>query len=77
VIFLLHVLLHLDLLSCHRYAATAMHAIIHHGRLGKGVPSITEPFSFTELAAKVHDVPDAPQESLKYTRVASTATLTT
>ncbi|MGY4623233.1 ATP-binding protein [Bradyrhizobium sp. USDA 4486] len=37
----------------------ARNAIIHHGRLDKGVQLIVKPFSFTELAAKVRDVLDA------------------
>jgi CheY-like chemotaxis protein len=36
----------------------ARNAIIHHGRLDKGVQLITKPFSFTDLAAKVRDVLD-------------------
>ncbi|OMI05976.1 histidine kinase [Bradyrhizobium brasilense] len=36
----------------------ARNAIIHHGRLDKGVQLIVKPFSFTELAAKVRDVLD-------------------
>jgi CheY-like chemotaxis protein len=36
----------------------ARNAIIHHGRLDKGVHLITKPFSFTDLAAKVRDVLD-------------------
>lgn len=36
----------------------ARDAIIHHGRLDKGVQLITKPFSFTGLAAKVRDVLD-------------------
>jgi len=37
----------------------ARNAIIHHGRLDKGVQLIVKPFSFSELAAKVRDVLDA------------------
>ncbi|MDX3969125.1 MAG: PAS domain S-box protein [Bradyrhizobium sp.] len=37
----------------------ARNAIIHHGRLDKGVQLITKPFSFNELAAKVRDVLDS------------------
>jgi PAS domain S-box-containing protein len=33
-------------------------AIVHHGRLDKGVQLLTKPFSFEELAAKVRDVLD-------------------
>jgi signal transduction histidine kinase len=36
----------------------ARNAIIHHGRLDKGVQLITKPFSFAELAEKVRDVLD-------------------
>jgi PAS domain S-box-containing protein len=36
----------------------ARNAIIHHGRLDKGVQLITKPFTFTDLAAKVRDVLD-------------------
>ena len=36
----------------------ARNAIIHHGRLDKGVQLITKPFSYSELAAKVRDVLD-------------------
>lgn len=36
----------------------ARNAIIHHGRLDKGVELITKPFTFAELAAKVRDVLD-------------------
>ncbi|NKL38055.1 response regulator [Rhizobium leguminosarum bv. viciae] len=35
-------------------------AIVHHGRLDKGVQLLTKPFSFEELAAKVRDVLDRP-----------------
>ena len=38
----------------------ARNAIIHHGRLDKGVRLITKPFSLNDLAAKVRDVLDAP-----------------
>jgi PAS domain S-box-containing protein len=34
----------------------ARNAIIHHGRLDKGVQLLTKPFSFSDLAAKVRDV---------------------
>jgi PAS domain S-box-containing protein len=40
----------------------ARNAIIHHGRLDKGVNLITKPFSFAELAAKVRDVLDSPDQ---------------
>jgi PAS domain S-box-containing protein len=33
-------------------------AIVHHGRLDKGVHLLTKPFSFTELAGKMRDVLD-------------------
>jgi CheY-like chemotaxis protein len=36
----------------------ARNAIIHHGRLDKGVQLITKPFSFGDLAAKIRDVID-------------------
>lgn len=36
----------------------ARNAIVHHGRLDRGVQLITKPFSFDELAAKVRDVLD-------------------
>jgi CheY-like chemotaxis protein len=36
----------------------ARNAIIHHGRLDKGVQLITKPFSFIDLAGKVRDVLD-------------------
>jgi PAS domain S-box-containing protein len=36
----------------------ARNAIIHQGRLDKGVQLITKPFSFSDLAAKVRDVLD-------------------
>jgi CheY-like chemotaxis protein len=38
----------------------ARNAIIHHGRLDKGVHLITKPFTLNDLAAKVRDVLDAP-----------------
>jgi len=38
----------------------ARNAIVHHGRLDKGVQLITKPFSFPDLAAKVRDVLDEP-----------------
>ena len=40
----------------------ARNAIIHHGRLDKGVQLITKPFGFSDLAAKVRDVLDAPDD---------------
>ena len=43
----------------------ARNAIIHHGRLDKGVQLITKPFTFADLAAKVRDVLDAPAEPRK------------
>jgi PAS domain S-box-containing protein len=36
----------------------ARNAIVHHGRLDRGVQLITKPFSFEDLAAKVRDVLD-------------------
>jgi hypothetical protein len=36
----------------------ARNAIVHHGRLDKGVKLITKPFSAQDLAAKVRDVLD-------------------
>jgi signal transduction histidine kinase/DNA-binding response OmpR family regulator len=39
----------------------ARNAIVHHGRLDKGVQLITKPFSFHDLAAKVRDVLDGLQ----------------
>ena len=39
----------------------ARNAIIHHGRLDKGVHLITKPFGFAELAAKVRDVLDGSE----------------
>ena len=41
----------------------ARNAIIHHGRLDKGVHLISKPFGLQELAAKVRDVLDEPQLS--------------
>jgi len=38
----------------------ARNAIIHHGRLDKGVHLISKPFSLHELASKVRDVLDDP-----------------
>jgi signal transduction histidine kinase/ActR/RegA family two-component response regulator len=40
----------------------ARNAIIHHGRLDRGVQLITKPFSRDELAAKVRDILDASSE---------------
>lgn len=40
----------------------ARNAIIHHGRLDKGVQLIVKPFSFSDLAAKVRDVLDGPSD---------------
>ena len=37
----------------------ARNAIIHHGRLDKGVHLITKPFSFNDLATKVRDILDS------------------
>jgi PAS domain S-box-containing protein len=39
----------------------ARNAIIHHGRLDKGVSLITKPFTFAELAAKVRDILDSSE----------------
>ena len=36
----------------------ARNAIVHHGRLDRGVQLITKPFAFDELAARVRDVLD-------------------
>jgi hypothetical protein len=36
----------------------ARNAIVHHGRLDKGLQLTTRPFSFPDLAAKVRDVLD-------------------
>lgn len=36
----------------------ARNAIVHHGRLDKGLELITKPFTFTDLAAKIRDVLD-------------------
>jgi signal transduction histidine kinase len=36
----------------------ARNAIVHHGRLDKGVRLLTKPFSFKDLAAKVRDILD-------------------
>ena len=36
----------------------ARNAIIHHGRLDKGVQLLTKPFTFKDLAAKIRDVLD-------------------
>jgi DNA-binding response OmpR family regulator len=41
----------------------ARNAIIHHGRLDKGVQLISKPFSLAELAAKVRDVLDQRSET--------------
>lgn len=38
----------------------ARNAIIHQGRLDKGVELITKPFSFSDLAARVRDLLDKP-----------------
>jgi CheY-like chemotaxis protein len=38
----------------------ARDAIVHHGRLDPGVELITKPFSYTDLAARVRDLLDAP-----------------
>nr|CUT16563.1 sensory box histidine kinaseresponse regulator CDS [Bradyrhizobium sp.] len=40
----------------------ARNAIIHHGRLDKGVQLIVKPFSFGDLAAKVRDVLDGASD---------------
>ena len=37
----------------------ARDAIVHHGRLDRGVQLITKPFSFEDLAAKLRDVLDS------------------
>jgi CheY-like chemotaxis protein len=36
----------------------ARNAIVHHGRLDKGVELITKPFTYADLAAKIRDVID-------------------
>jgi CheY-like chemotaxis protein len=36
----------------------ARNAIVHHGRLDKGVALITKPFSSAELAVKIRDMLD-------------------
>lgn len=41
----------------------ARNAIIHHGRLDRGVHLITKPFSYRDLAAKVRDVLDGARPS--------------
>lgn len=38
----------------------ARNAIVHRGRLDPGVQLLTKPFSFSDLAAKVRDLLDAP-----------------
>ena len=38
----------------------ARNAIVHHGRLDPGVELITKPFSYTDLAARIRDLLDAP-----------------
>ena len=38
----------------------ARNAIVHHGRLDRGVHLITKPFSFDDLGAKVRDILDRP-----------------
>lgn len=43
----------------------ARNAIIHHGRLDKGVQLIVKPFSFTDLAAKIRDVLDLSEKGLQ------------
>jgi PAS domain S-box-containing protein len=37
----------------------ARNAIVHHGRLDKGIDLLTKPFTFSDLAAKVRDILDA------------------
>jgi len=41
----------------------ARNAIVHHGRLDKGVQLLTKPFSFKDLAAKIRDILDNPGRS--------------
>jgi CheY-like chemotaxis protein len=41
----------------------ARNAIVHHGRLDPGVELITKPFTYTDLAARVRDLLDAPGAS--------------
>ena len=38
----------------------ARNAIVHHGRLDKGVQLLTKPYTFKDLAAKVRDILDNP-----------------
>lgn len=40
----------------------ARNAIVHHGRLDPGVDLITKPFSYADLAARVRDILDRPDE---------------
>ncbi|MGY2939610.1 CheY-like chemotaxis protein [Bradyrhizobium sp. GM6.1] len=40
----------------------ARNAIVHHGRLDKGVQLLVKPFSFSDLAAKVRDVLDGASD---------------
>ncbi|HZP66097.1 MAG TPA: PAS domain S-box protein [Rudaea sp.] len=43
----------------------ARNAIIHHGRLDKGVQLLTKPFTLTELAEKVRDVLDRTDNAVQ------------
>jgi len=49
----------------------ARNAIIHHGRLDRGVHLITKPFTLNELAAKVRDVLDAESSDSVETKLLS------
>jgi CheY-like chemotaxis protein len=40
----------------------ARNAIVHQGRLDPGVQLVTKPFTYNELAARVRDVLDGPQD---------------
>jgi CheY-like chemotaxis protein len=40
----------------------ARNAIVHHGRLDRGVQLITKPFSMSDLATRVRDILDRPGE---------------
>ena len=40
----------------------ARNAIVHHGRLDPGVDLLTKPFSYADLAARVRDILDRPDE---------------
>ena len=40
----------------------ARNAIVHHGRLDPGVDLLTKPFSYSDLAARVRDILDRPND---------------